>query len=201
MSNTPSTQQHSDLLASTILQPIFGQSLRPTCHTPKKRSFRSPESQHPAKQQKLTSVTHIQSLSQQFCCLQHCLTQFTDDEFLSISKHYADLNEKERSQFIISVMSATCVSTPLICRFKLHINGKKVCLTAFQKVSYLNTQSNMFICLSSVFNYPFHIRQMVLLLKKFSVLAVVFLFTTPLGINTHQMPPPTPTFGFPPFLM
>lgn len=135
MSHSSSTTT-SDVLASSLLSPIFGQSLRPSHHTPRKRVLRTPADRIPKKHCRLLSNDHINSLLDAFCCQDECLSNFSFNDLLGITQPYAELNEHDQTTFIINIMSVTCVSTLPECHFKLRLNGTPVCLTAFQKVCF-----------------------------------------------------------------
>jgi hypothetical protein len=128
---------NTEVLASTLLSPIFGQALRATAHTPRKRVLRTAEERIPKKCRLLVSNDHINTVLASFCCRKKCLDNFSFADILNITQPFADLNKHNCTTFIINIMSASCVSTLPECHFKLQLNGSPVCLNAFQKVPTL----------------------------------------------------------------
>ncbi len=132
MSNSLPT--NTEVLASTLLTPIFGQSLWATGHTPRKQVLCTAEERIPKKCCLLVSNDHINTILASFCCCKKCLDNFSFADILNITQPFADLNECDHTTFIINIMSASCVSTLPECHFKLQLKGSPVCLNAFQKV-------------------------------------------------------------------
>jgi hypothetical protein len=84
---------NTEVLASTLLSPIFGQSLQATAHTPRKRVLGTAEEQIPKKCCLLVSNDHINTVLASFCCHKKCLDNFSFADILNITQPFADLNE------------------------------------------------------------------------------------------------------------
>jgi len=195
MSNTLIT--NTEVLASTLLTPIFSQSLAATGHTPRKRVFQTAEEQIPKKRCLLVSNVHINTVLASFCSCKKCLDNFSFADILNITQPFADLNERDHTTFIIIIMSASCVSTLPECHFKLWLNGSPVCLNAFQKVPTLFIPGSQLFLHLTLLLWKAHgsAGRSGVLLNRYSFLVGVSQYTTPLDNNGPQMLPPIPTYG------
>lgn len=124
-----------DLLAIYLVAPIFSQSLTTPTHSPQPCLFRSPEQHCPKKSMYITSHTQLQRARSYKCCSNYCISLLTYSDIEDCSAMYADLNESQRTTFIVQTMSACCIKR-LPAAFKLCVKGEIICIAAFLKVYF-----------------------------------------------------------------